>query len=334
MGKHGAMRRFGRRAAIGATTVALLLAATGTSLAAVRAARQDGVASSGLDLSASAAKALGSGTRTAPAAGRPNLGSPGSGGPASPPGATSAPGAPAGEAPGTSTAPTSPAAPPTSQTQPGGLAPQASTRSPLVPPVKIGGPGPTLPPGAIPTPDDGCPSDAGRGALPPGAGELRAVDFTLAWPARGPLVLLPQASGPRAAGAQVRILGSTSGLLATDGSSLTLDQPLTTGYSLVAGTEVAHGTVRFNSSELTIKVNREACRDRSFVLHDVAEASLEGRPLRIVGVVAPAGTITLDEHGGIARFRSSASGRHMVTMVTANDAGAGGPLIEATVTVP
>ncbi len=320
---------------MGATTVALLLAATGTSLAAVRAAREDAIGTSGPALSGSAAKGLSPGNRKAPVEGAPDIGSDGRGSPASP-GATGpspAPGAPPGETPATSTLPSNATAPPPSPAQPD-PAPQGSALPPIVPPVKIGGPGPTLAPGAIPTPDAGCPGDAGRGALPPAAGVLRAVDFNLPWPARGPVVLLPQASVPRAAGAQVRILGSTSGLLAADGSSLTLDQPLTTGYTVVAGTEIAHGTIRFTSSEPTLSVALEACRDRSFVLHDVAEASLDGRPLRVVGVVAPSGTITLDEHGGVVRFRSAAPGTHLVTMVTANDAGAGGPLIEATVTVP
>jgi len=332
------MRRFGRRAAIGATSLALLLAATGTSLAAVRSARlEGGVEPSGLALPAPSVRGDTRERTPSPTDELPVIGAPDPllaprPGPPAPGAALPDPEAAPGVAGMTPTGPASPP-PPDGLAQPAGPAPQVVERARIPPPVPIGGPSPTLAPGGSPTPTLGCPSNTARGALPPTSGLLHAVDFNLAWPGRGPLVLLPQVSAVRRANVPVTIVGSTSGVLATDGSSLSLDGPVSTDYTVVAGQEIARGTIRFGSTAPVVAVARTACRDRSFVLHDVAQATLDGTPLRIVGVVASTGTITVDADGGIARFRSATPGGQLVTLVTANDAGVAGPLVTATVTV-
>ncbi len=339
MGNHWVMRRFGRRTAIGATSLALVLAATGTSLAAVRSARSEGgVAPSGMAMPAPAARGARPGVTLPPSAKFPvaepldPTRPPQPGSPV--PGAViPAPAAPAGER-GAAPADPDPRAPqPGASAQPGGPAPQASQRPRIAPPVPISGPSPTLPQGGSLTPPLGCPSDTAVGALAPAAGVLRAVDFTLAWPGRGPLVLLPQVSAVRGPGVPITIVGSTSGALATDGSSLSLDGPVTTGYTVLSGGTIAQGTIRFGADAPVTDVARDACPDRSFVLHDIARATLAGSPLRIVGVVATPGTITIDEHGGVARFRSASAGTHRVSLLTASDAGVAGPMVNVTVTV-
>ena len=338
MGNHWVMRTFGRRTAIGATSLALVLAATGTSLAAVRSARSEGgVEPSGLAMPAPAARGARPGVTLPPTAELPGAEPldptrPPQPAPPAPGAVTPAPAAPAGE--GAAPAEPDPRAPQSGgSTQPGGPAPLASPRPRIAPPVPIGGPSPTLPPGVSPTPTLGCPSNTAVGALPPASGVLRAVDFTLAWPGRGPLVLLPQVSAVRNPGVPITIVGSTSGALATDGSSLSLDGPVTAGYTVLSGGSFAQGTIRFGADAPVADVARDACPDRSFVLHDIAQATLAGSPLRIVGVVATPGTITIDEHGGIARFRSAAAATHRVSLLTASDAGVAGPIVNATVTV-
>jgi len=134
-------------------------------------------------------------------------------------------------------------------------------------------------------------------------------------------------------GTLVTIIGATAGILATDGSSLTLTSPQTAAYTLAAGHESARGSIQFGSPSLTLIVDRTACRDRSFALYDVARASLQGSPLRVVGYVAPPGTITLSADGGTVRFRAGSPGTYVVTLVTANDLGMAGTLITTRITI-
>ena len=329
------MRRFGRQTAIAATSVALVLAATGTSLAAIRSARSQGEVARSSPALPAPPRSAGPGTSlppsgelptvapqdpvlvAPPAADDPRAAAPapeGSGGDAGPP--------PAGAGPSPATGSSAPAT---------DIAPQVSGvfRVPAQTPIS---PTPTTGPVAL-TPTTGCASNTGSGALPPSAGVLRAPDLSLPWPGTGPLVLLPQAGVSRPVGVPVTIVSASAGVLATDGSTLTLDRPVPITYTVVAGQEVASGTIQFGPVDATVTVTRQACRDRSLVIHDVAGAELDGQPLRIVGVVSSRGTVTVDELGGIARFRSATTGTYAISLVTANDGGAAGPLITATVTV-
>jgi hypothetical protein len=164
-------------------------------------------------------------------------------------------------------------------------------------------------------------------------GPLRAVSYALPWPGLSPVVLVPQAGAARSGSAAVRIASAAPAVVAGDGSSLTLVSALTTGYTLVAGEERAQGSIRFTSVGVTVNVERQACRDRTFALHDVNRASLHGQPLRIVGMVAAPGSVTIDADGGTAHFRSGTAGTHHVTLLTANDAGTAGSVVTATVHV-
>lgn len=329
------MARLGRPAAIGVTSVALLLAATASSLAAVRAVRYDGVVPSGVALPAPA------GVLTGPGAGLPPLA--GGGLPddhmpapapasAAPPGDPSAPGSTA--APGSVEAPppAADAPPPAASPAPAVAAARGSTRPRLTVPTlgPVAGPTPTT----APNQPLACPGDLGAGALPVRAGQLAAVDFDLPWPALVPLVLLPQASAPRAPGVPVTIAGASQGVLGAGGSSLTLTTPLPVTYVLEAGGEQARGSVRFSAPVLPLTIQRRACRSTSFNLYDVGRRSLDGSPLRIVGIVAPAGTVTLSGNGGTAHFRSATPGVHQVVLLTASDAGRAGPVVNATIVVP
>ncbi len=339
MGNDGAMRKLGRRAAIGATSVALLLAATGSSLAAVRATRYDGgVATPGLALGAPTATGTSrSATDLEPTADFPEPEASAAFPPvvSDPAAGATPPGPPASASPST---PSSSTAPATGATPPGQAPTPASPSRP--------GSGVTvssLPPASGPTPTTspsrpsslGCPGDGGQGALPHPGGALQAVSFRLPWPGIGPLVLLPQVSAAGGSG-PARIAESTVGGLADDGSSLTLPGPLPidVSYSLVSGNETARGTIAFIPLGVSVNVEAMACRDRSFTLYDVKGRSLEGGPLRIVGVVAPPGTVTIDPGGGTAHFRSDTPGRHSVTLLTASDTGTAGEQVNATVTVP
>ena len=342
------MRTFGRRAAIGATTLALLFAAAGTSVATVRAARDEGgVAAPGPALPATGrgpGEAARPGTDTdvdagpivAPAAGLP------AGPPAAPPGAPGAPGPAIAPGPGD---PARPSSPSTATDRAGLTLPELP--SVVLPPSEGGesgrlGTGPAVAPGTGPTsttepgsppPPVACPSDSGRGALAHGVGALQAVDFVLPWPGLGPLYLVPQASATRSAGATVRIMWASAGGLSADGSSLALLGPAALDYTLAAGQETAQGSIRFTAAAVPVVVRARACVDRRFALYDVAQASLAGSPLRIVGVVAPSGVVTVDGDGGTAHFRTSTPGTHTVVLLTANDAGAAGPLVTVAVDV-
>ena len=329
------MRVRGRRAAIGATTMALVLAATGSSLAAVRAAvSRGGVATSGVALPAPSMPRAGPVSTlppptdsfvpdvvlppvqgTAGATVDPTTALPAAGAVA---GAASAPPAPG------------PAVPAPAARQPA-VATAARTATPLV----------TLPPASGPTPTTqpspstaACPSITGKGALPVRGGGLQAVDFTLRFPAAAPLVLVPQASATRSAGAAVRIATTTAPQMAVDGTSLTLPAPLAVTYVLQSGQERARGTITFSTvAAPNVFRTRTACRGSSFALYDVEQATLQGSALRVVGMVAPTGTVTISADGGIAFFRSSVRGTHTVTLLTANDAGAAGDVVTVTVTV-
>ena len=266
MGNDGAMRTLGRRAAIGATSVALLAAATGTSLAALRAARYDGEVVS-TDLAQPADKGSGSASSVAPSVG-PGASMPRAG--ADPSAAT-----PGGPAPG------SPARSGQGQTDP------AAGAAPLAGPSGGGRPDPGVeksepdratgprsssaasrPPSA-----SSCASDEASGALPVRHGRLEAVGFTLPWPSLSPLVIVPQASAARAPGAPVRIVGSSLGGLATDGLSLTVVAPTPIEYTLEAGKETAVGTIQFTAVGPTVQLSRHGCRDRRFTLYDVNRAA-------------------------------------------------------------
>ena len=332
IGNDGAMRTLGRRAAIGATTVALLAAATGTSLAALRGARYESeVVSTDLAQPAPRDERGGSASSLAPSAG------PSPDGASKPrPGAdASAPATPGGPAPDS---PPRPA--------PGQSDPAAGAADPAASSGGAGGePGPgvdesgTDPASGRRSPSDrppaasSCAGDEASGALPVRHGRLEAVGFTLPWPGLGPLVMVPQASAARARGAPVRIVRSSLGALATDGQSLTVVAPTPIEYMLEAGKESAEGSIRFTAVGPTAQLSRQGCRDRRFTLYDVGRGSLDGSPLRIVGVVGPAGMVTIDEDGGAARVTSSLPGVHAVTLLTASDAGAPGPLVNVVATV-
>lgn len=332
------MRRIGRRTAIGATALALVLAATGTSLATVRAARDDNgllsdsaVVQAGEDLgpgiviepaTESARAAAAAVATTGPLPGLPDA----FGVAAAEPTATTA-----------TTVEGGPAAAGIDPPPEGLLTAIAPSSSTVVP---VGGPTPTTNPSTdvapvVAAPVVGCPSDsAGRGALPQEIGRLQAVDFVLPWPGVTPLVLLPQLSAPRpAGGSDVLVDTVTTGVLGHNGLSLTLAAPLTTVYRLVSDGESDQGTITFTKVDRTTNLTAQACRDRSLVLYDIGRAAVNGSPLRIVGVVAPTGTVTIDGFGGIARFRSASAGTHQVTLVTATDAGTAGPILTATITV-
>lgn len=335
------MRRLSRRAAIGSTALSLLLAATGTSLAAVRAARyQGGVAPPGVALPAPGTNgAAPGGALVEPDASLPPVEADGSVPPAilpAPPGVGNDPGPPA--PPGTAAAPTTTTTS-TSTTAPGASpAPAQTGRGSSAQPsrsaqVPFGGPTPTLPPGGSPSPTTGCPADVGRGALPPPIGRVKAVSYVLPWPGPTPLVLMPQRGATRPAGGDARISQTSAGDLGPEGSSIVLNSPEPTDYTLVAGDNKAEGAIRFTGIGRTVNIDRTACRDRSFVLHDVGEETLAGRALRIVGVVAPPGLVTIDDHGGTAHFRSPTAGTYQVTILTASDAGVAAPLITASITV-
>lgn len=333
MGNHGGMEALGRRAAIGVTTVALLLAAAGSSLAAVRASRYEGgLAPSGLALPAPAAGRSGTATPgpttdppLAPDGGNPSLPVPGDPSAGVGPPGPSTDAAPAGVA-GTTSGPTS--AGPAASTTPGGN--RGTTVSILGPAT---GPTPTTAPNR--SSSASCPNDQASGALPTRRGALRAVDYSLPWPLVGPLVLIPQASASRAENTEVRIVASTGGRLAEDGSTLTLTGGSSVRYTLAAGQDQAQGWIRFVPVSLAVTANLElrACRDRSFVLYDMARATRDGHALRIVGVVADTGAVTIDNDGGTARFRGPA-GIHRVTLLTADDAGTADSIILATVVIP
>jgi len=147
-----------------------------------------------------------------------------------------------------------------------------------------------------------------------------------------PLVLVPQASAIRTSGARLKIVESSVGDVALDGSSLTLASPTPTSYTLVTGGEMARGSIVFTPIGAAVDLERQACTDRGFVVYDVAQASLNGSPLRIVAFAAPTGTVTVDPDGGSAHFQAPA-GTHRVTLLTANDVGTAGSLVTATVTV-
>lgn len=334
------MQRLSRRAAIGATSLALLLAATGTSLAAVRSARDEGgAAPGGVALPTPATDGSAPDDTSGPVIDLPGVGLQDPVVPGLQPGAPDAgvalgPGAPSGTSPSTTTTTTSPsttvvASSPAPAPSASGTSAQPS-RSASVP---VGGPSPTLPPGGVTPPTTGCPSDVGRGAVPPPTGQLQAVTYTLPWPGPVPLVLLPQLGATRPAGGHARIGRTSAGVLGPNGSSLVLSRPDTTAYTLLAGEAKAQGTIHFTGIGQTVNVDRTACRDRSFVLHDVGEEMIGGRALRIVGIVAPVGLVTVEDHGGTAHFRSATAGTYQVTILTANDAGVAAPLITATVTV-
>lgn len=333
-----------RRAAFGATTVALALAATGSSLAAVRAARYDGgVAASGIALRAPAVTRSGAQPTVPPSADDlvvPEVPvSPGIG-PAGPaPGAggepTTAPGGQPSPA-GTSSAGSARSAP----SQGAGVASAArpAATATAARPVTPS----TLPPASGPTPTTSpvtpatvsCPSNAGKGALPVRGGPLQAVDFALRWPMIGPVVLVPQASASRPAEVAVTIAHTSAPQMAADGTSLTLLAPVGISYTLQAGSESARGTIRFTGAAgPDVSVGLVACRNASFALYDVNKAVLGGSPLRIVGMVAPQGTVTISSDGGVAFFRSATPGAHKVIVLTANDAGVAGKVIAVTVTV-
>ncbi|MEO5678330.1 MAG: hypothetical protein ABIS47_01550 [Acidimicrobiales bacterium] len=335
------MRRFGRRSgrhgAVAATAVALALAATGTSLAAVRAARSEGgLAAAGVATPAPfpTPPPFGAdpGPRLDPTA------APFAAGAADPFPAPPDPSAPGPFPPASATPGTLPMSPPAGTpvaagpARSGPSAPGPLTRLPTL--IPAAGPTPTLGSARRPTPTTGCPSDMGIGAAAPPVGPLQAVSFTLPWPGLGPLVLRPQTIATRPGGAAVRLSESSAGAVTDDGSSLTLLGPLATVYTVAAGSDAARGTIGFTVVGATAASALQACRGRSLVVHDVARRALEGRPLRIVGVVAPTGTVTVDASGGLARFRSDTPGVHAVALVTASDAGAAGPLITVTVTVP
>lgn len=335
------MRRFGRRAAIGATTLALVLAAAGTSLASVRSSRYgDGITPSGIALRAPSvsrsspqptlpptsssdtpdvfvpdAEVLPSvtpgGVIQAPAA-QPPAGSPTINGSAPPAGPDAVPAVPA-VTPVVGALSARPAARPTVTTLP-----PASGPTPTTAPVRTA---------------SACPSHAGKGALPVRGGPLQAVDFALRWPVAGPLVLVPQASAVRNHGAAVKI-ASTNVQMAADGTSLSLSVPLTVGYTLQSGRETARGAIRFTSvSGPSVNLTRQACRNSMLALYDVNKAVLNGSAVRIVGMVAPTSTIYISAEGGTAFFVSNQPGTHKVTLLTANDAGAAADVITLSVNV-
>lgn len=329
---------------MGATTAALLLAATGTSLASVRfKARSDGDRSVFDSAQSTRDAPSGGGQAMPPTAGGPGEPvAPGGPGPVLPgplaPGQVPAPGDPA-----TTTGP------PTSSTgqatpTPAGGQPGPSPRAPTVQDGVVGGPDLVSPSdpvgGPTPTrltnrtaPTVACPSDSGTGALPHRTGPLQAVDFVLPWPGLGPLLLAPQVSATREPGAAVRVLSASLGSDVVSGSGLALAGPADLDYTLSTGDETAQGSVRFATPGLPAILERQACRDRSFALYDVERASLGDSPLRIIGAVAPTATITLADDGGTARFTASTAGVHQVLLVTASDAGAAGPVLRITVHV-
>jgi hypothetical protein len=340
MGNDGGMRALGRRGAIVVTSAALVFAAAGTTVAAIRATGYEGaVAPSGTALRPPRSTPgptlpptasdvfvpdveVSAGGSTDPAG---NLGG-AAGATASSPdpgGGSSAEGTGSGSTGGPAAAAAT-------------GAPGATASRPLVPTVV------TLPPASGPTPTTSpvrpastatCPGNVRRGALPPRGGPLQAVDFALPWPVPGPLVLLPQASAARPDQAPIRITASTPHLL-TDGLSLTLNSPLGVSYTLESGAEKAKGSIRFTSvSGPTLSFTKQACRGSSFVLHDVNKATLHGSALRIIGVVAPGGTVHISSDGGTASFLSAAPGAHRVTLLTANDAGVAGDVIAFSVIV-
>jgi len=330
------MRTLGRRAAIGVTSVALVLAAAGSSLAAVRAARDDGPATA-----AGSAAPAPSGTRTGP------ILSPPVGDPVAPDGSTTSPPGPSepGVVPGPDGSDTTPSTTPAGEViqgpsagtgQPGGASRQPGRRttgiSPQVTPAPAIGPTPTTMP-SRPLPTLACPSNSGRGAPPPRSGPLQAVDFVLPWRGAGPMVMAPQASAARPAGAAVRITRTSVGTLAGDGSSLALPVPVPlVAYTLTSGNQTDAGTLRFTTG-VPVNLERQACRGRSMALYDVERASPGGSPLRIVGTLALTATVTIGGDGGIAHFTAADPGLHDVLLVTANDAGAAGPLLSVTVRV-
>lgn len=339
----GGMRTLGRRASIGATTVALLFAATGSSLAAVRASRYDGgVASSGVALPAPSATPAGPDSDAAlpPTADVPPL-APDSGVPFVP-GTTDTP---TGSPPPAEGAPAPPPASPTAPAPAPGPAPARQQPSATPPAGSDSVTVPTLGPSAGPTPTTGpirptsisCPTNGVSGALPTRTGELQAVNFSLPVPGSGPLVLAPQASATRAPDTPVRIQWSSVGEVDDAGSMLTLENPLPIAsleYTLAAGQDRARGSIRFTSNPpADVKVEHRACRDRLLTIYDVDKRSQNGSPLRIVGMVAATSSVTVDEGGGAAHFRA-AQGTHHVTLVTASDDGAAGPLVRVTVTIP
>ena len=167
-------------------------------------------------------------------------------------------------------------------------------------------------------------------------GQLRAVDFTLPWPGT-PLVLLPQVSSVRPLGTAVRITESTFGGLSEDGEDLTVaapEAPETIRYALRAQQAASTGSITFTSARNVVEnVVLQGCRDRTLTLYDMARSTHEGRPLRLVGTVASSGAVSVSDDGGTARFRAG-SGTHRVVLVTANDAGAAGPLVVVNVLVP
>ncbi len=335
MGNHGAMRTLRRQAAVGATSAALLLAAAGTSLATVRAARYDGgVTRSGLALPAVDGGVVHRERALPPTSDRPSTPDlaeplPGAVDPST--GLTHS--APASAAPGTDPSTLSPS---TGTTQVA-VGPAASP----APRIDGGITVPTLGPASGPTPTLPvqpnvtlpCPTDSGSGALPHRRGRLEAVDLSLPLPGIGPLVLVPQAIATWPEGAAVRIRWSSLGGILDGGSSLTLPSPLATEYELIAGQEMDRGWIRFAPLSSTVDLQLRACRDRSIAVYSIGRTST-GSQLRIVGFLAPShGTVTIDDGGGRAHFRPSSTGTHLVTLLTADDDGVADPLVRATVTV-
>lgn len=338
-GNDGEMRSLRRRAAVGATTAALLFAGAGTTVAAVRAARYEGgVISASLDAPrppdartdrrsrpSEAEIPLGpGGTAAVP----PDLADATSGRRPAGPQASVGPGNGLGGTP----------APTTGGVVIVGGQPvdSAVQRAPRTAPETTVGPASGATPTSRPDPSSAaaCPSDSGAGALPHRTGQLEAVNFSLPWPGLGAVVLLPQVSARRPAGSPVRLAGSTAGAMAGDGSSLVLsNNPVAATYTIAAGSEQSSALIRFTQPVLTDRIEHQACRDRSLVLYDVRRATMRGSPLRIVGVVAPSGTVTIAPDGGTARFHSEAAGVFSVTLLTATDAGMPGPLVTVTVDV-
>jgi hypothetical protein len=332
------MRTLRRRAAVGATSLALLLAAGGTSLAAVRAARFEGG-----EAGSSLAQPLPNGGMASPGVPLPPTVGPFGQTPFLPEPlvpSTGLPGPADGTAPTPSAGASGDRASAPSPAGATGSSGQASgTQSPQT--VSSGGTVTTLGPATGPTPTSAppepsatipCPGDTGLGALPHPVGRLRALDLVLPSPGSGPLVLLPQVTAARPAGSSVRIQWASLGSIG-DGSNLTLLDRLPTRYRLEAAGATADGLIAFAPLGATAEIQHRACRDRSLVVHAIAPNPGTSQ-LRIVGYLEPPnGTVTIDDGGGTARFRSSAPGRHQVTLLTANDAGIAGPLVRVTITV-
>jgi len=127
-------------------------------------------------------------------------------------------------------------------------------------------------------------------------------------------------------------LGSGAGRMVTAAAGCTGSDPQMANALTVAVTGGGISSAGSKAISATATLDRQACPDRSFALYDVARASLDESPLRIVGFVAPTGTVTIDADGGTAHFNGP-TGAHRVTLLTANDEGVAGPVVTATITV-